>query len=321
MRQLADGTIRALARIILGDGFSPPLPLRTHKEIDEFASRCGLGKSRPAASVNRLDKARWYLDYANEATSGEKFDHFLNEALVVNPLYEAFGGEQSKLVPPKLDAVILRLCDPREYSGTEFQVGDVVNEVNRALGPEGLEVRLNATTPVLRSCKPSLPAPIRKRPEKSLEPPPDFSVITADDSLEPYLRERWLEAQVCWHAKACLASVVMMGSILEGVLLAFASSRAVEANSAEKAPKDKNGRPRSLSDWGLANLIEVGHELGWLQGDVRRYAHSLKESRNIVHPAMQRILKERPDDDTCRMSWEVLKAALNDLRRFSGGTV
>jgi hypothetical protein len=41
--------------------------------------------------------------------------------------------------------------------------------------------------------------------------------------------------------------------------------------------------------------------------------HALRESRNIVHPYVQRLSKDRPDGDTCRICWQVVRAAVADL--------
>jgi hypothetical protein len=106
----------------------------------------------------------------------------------------------------------------------------------------------------------------------------------------------------------------MMGSILEGVLLHKVEANFKLANQANAAPRDpKTGKPRSIADWGLSALIDVAHEVGWLQGDVKRFSHSLREYRNLVHPYMQRALRETPDADTCSICWQVVRAAVSDL--------
>jgi len=105
----------------------------------------------------------------------------------------------------------------------------------------------------------------------------------------------------------------MMGSILEGVLLHKVEHNMKDANQMKAAPKDKSGKVKPPHEWNLSNLIDVAHEVGWLQGDVRRFSHALRESRNIVHPYVQRLLKDFPDSDTCRICWQVVRAAVADL--------
>lgn len=104
-----------------------------------------------------------------------------------------------------------------------------------------------------------------------------------------------------------------MGSILEGVLLHKVEHNMKTANQAKAAPKDKTGTTKPVHDWSLSALIDVAHEVGWLQGDVKRFSHALRDSRNIVHPYMQRLHNERPDSDTCSICWQVVRAAVSDL--------
>jgi hypothetical protein len=106
----------------------------------------------------------------------------------------------------------------------------------------------------------------------------------------------------------------MMGSILEGVLLHKVEDDPRRANQAKAAPRDKStGKPRPIQEWGLSALIDVAAELGWLQGDIKRFSHALRQSRNIVHPYMQRAMQEQPDAGTSAICWQVVRAAVADL--------
>ena len=46
---------------------------------------------------------------------------------------------------------------------------------------------------------------------------------------------------------------------------------------------------------------------------MRAFSQSLREYRNLVHPWEQRERGTTPDADTCRIGWEVVQAAMNDL--------
>jgi hypothetical protein len=72
-------------------------------------------------------------------------------------------------------------------------------------------------------------------------------------------------------------------------------------------------KPKLFREWTLSDLINVAHEVGWLRADVKRFSHTLREYRNMVHPYEERSLKDRPDSDTCAICWDVVKAAINDL--------
>ena len=211
-----------------------------------------------------------------------------------------------------LDKVLLRLASPKEYRADSNLTRQVADYLNRALQVEGLQVDLVGVDPKLSERKASATPPSPQAPP--LESPPDFLRIVADISLAEILSQRWHEAQKCVNAEAYLAAVVMMGSILEGVALFKVEASPATANQAKGAPKNpRTGKPRPFHKWGLSALIDVAHELGWLQGDVKRFSHALRESRNMVHPYMERLLADRPDQDTCSICWQVVRAAVSDL--------
>ena len=62
-------------------------------------------------------------------------------------------------------------------------------------------------------------------------------------------------------------------------------------------------------------MINVAHEAGWLDLDVQRFSHSLREFRNLIHPYEQLLARAYPERDTCEISWLVVRAAANDLAR------
>jgi hypothetical protein len=133
--------------------------------------------------------------------------------------------------------------------------------------------------------------------------------------LEEIIQQRWVDAQKCQHTGAHLASVVMMGSILEALLLAKALSFAKEANQSQRAPKRKDGSTAPIQDWNLNSLIEVAVDVGWLKVDRGKFGHALRESRNVVHPWQHASLNADFDEGTCRTCWQVLNASVEDLLR------
>lgn len=143
---------------------------------------------------------------------------------------------------------------------------------------------------------------------------PDLSRLTDRlPGLRQVLERRWLDAQKCQHAKCYLASVVLMGSILEGLLLSRVLMDPERSHRSTKARKSRDGRSLPPQDWGLASLIDVAVDLGWLQIDRGKFGHALRESRNIVHPWQQVASRAEFDEATCATSWQVLKASVSDL--------
>lgn len=156
------------------------------------------------------------------------------------------------------------------------------------------------------------------KPQKQIFKAPDLSKLTSSmPNLEEIIQSRWLEVQKCQHTGCYLASVILMGSILEALLLGKTLSCPSEAFQAKKSPKKKDGSNLPIPDWNLNSLIEVAVELGWLKVDRGKFSHALRESRNVVHPWQHAALRANFDEATCRTCWEVLNASVEDLTSSS----
>ena len=151
-------------------------------------------------------------------------------------------------------------------------------------------------------------------PEKVVHPSPNVSKITAQmPMLEVIIDRRWREAQKCMHAECFTAAIVMMGSILEALLLARAMLSAPIASQSVKAPKNRSGQAIAVQDWNLSALIDVSVDVGWIKTDRGKFSHALRKSRNVVHPWVEVTMRADFDLATCRTSWEVLVASVDDL--------
>ena len=284
MKRVDDSTLETVAELVCGSGvgagggYSSPGPYRTMGEINAF-----FGRARVKPRGQSLTR-KWFVLESLQPVNGTN----------------------------DLEKILLRISSPKEYRGDLDLMQNVVDHLNQVLQVEGLEVYLVGVDPRLQERKASASVP---RPQATLsEIAPDFHRLVEDSSLAAILLLRWEEAQKCVNAEAYLAAVVMMGSILEGVLLHKVETNPEDANRAKGSPKDpKTGRPKWFHEWGLSALIDVAHELGWLQGDVKRFSHALRDSRNVVHPYVERSLPDRPDRDTCSICWPVVRAAVADL--------
>jgi hypothetical protein len=268
-KRLDATTLEAIAEIICGSGqgtgggpaYGTPGPYRSKSEIHSFFARSGVDPKGESST------RKW----------------FVLESLQV--LNKEVSGD---LLPSSLESVLLRLGNPKEYRGDAEATQSVINHLNKILGVEGLEVVLSGVQPILREKSPEVA--VVKPAKTQRVPAPHFDRLVADASLAQILTYRWEEAQKCVETDACLSAIVMMGSIFEGVLLHEVESELKTACKAKSAPKDrKTGDLRPIHEWELSALIDVANEVGWLQGDVKRFSHGLRESRNIVHPYMQRL--------------------------------
>ncbi|WAW10849.1 hypothetical protein NB640_04170 [Oxalobacter vibrioformis] len=176
-------------------------------------------------------------------------------------------------------------------------------------------VRLEALVGHIRSALTFLEANETIKPKKIITSPPDVSKLTSTlPLLNDVITRRWREAQKCVHVECYTAAVIMMGSILEALLLARAQLDPATAHKSSKAQKDtKTGKDIALQNWSLNVLIEVAVDVGWLKSDRAKFGHALRESRNVVHPWVEITSNANFDNATCRTSWEVLKASVNDL--------
>jgi hypothetical protein len=212
--------------------------------------------------------------------------------------------------PEAIAQVIRRLADPREYPRDPDGAADVAEQLNRLLSFEGLRVAYQRGRPVLVECEPVFRTPAATAPV-SLRA--DLGEIIPDSPMTELLRRRLDEARTCREYGAHLSSVIMLGSVLEGVLREVALRRQSEACRCRQAPKDKNGNPRPIPHWKLAELIDVAHGCGWIHLDVQRFSHKLRDYRNMVHPAVEQADEHHPDEDTANICWNVVVASLNDL--------
>jgi hypothetical protein len=142
---------------------------------------------------------------------------------------------------------------------------------------------------------------------------PDFTPVAADPRLAAHLQVLWQEAAASYKAEAFLATVIMLGSLLEGALLGKAQANRAAAIGATKAPMDKTGKVLDLEKWRLVQLIEVASELHWIKKDRGDYSTTLRDYRNLVHPWKAASTGYSVDRGTANVSWQVVKETLRDL--------
>jgi hypothetical protein len=139
--------------------------------------------------------------------------------------------------------------------------------------------------------------------------------LSIDPNLVPVLESRLTEAQHCLKA-APLATILLCGSILGGILLGVALQNPMAFNQSASAPKGKNDKVKQFHEWSLAQFIDVAFGLGLLKLNVKKFSHELRDFRNYIHPYQQLASKFEPDKHTAEICLQVLKAAIADL---SGG--
>ena len=273
-------TLDSLADMICGDGNEYPVR-RTGSELTRFFKRVGISKFVHDGSTRKW----WTLSVLEQLSDND------------------------------LKKVFLRLVNPQEYRGNQEHVKQAIKKLNEILMLEGLKAELNGVSPKLIQIMPQFSENSQQEEFKPL-PPPDFINLKLEAGLGDILSDRWNETQKCLEAGGYLAATILMGSLLEGILLAVLQKYPKEANMSKVAPKNsRTGKVKYFAEWSLYEMINVSHDLGWLDLDVKKFSHSLREFRNLIHPYQQMVLKAFPDKDTCEISWHVVQAATNDLAR------
>ncbi|PKO12640.1 MAG: hypothetical protein CVU39_22695 [Chloroflexi bacterium HGW-Chloroflexi-10] len=145
------------------------------------------------------------------------------------------------------------------------------------------------------------------------ELPEGFKNLISETKYVEIMQERWRESERTQRAKAYLSTIVLLGSILEGILLYKIKANMEKANRSEFSPK-KDGRPKEYSEWTLENMVNVCHNCRWINKDAKSFSDGLKEYRNFVHPWKQfNNNLDMPNENTCKLSREIVEIVLNDL--------
>lgn len=201
--------------------------------------------------------------------------------------------------PTELEKVLLRLADPREYLDEPAQLASVITAVNAFLVHESVRLENPGGRPRLVACDPSLAHPGSQGPVEFRAAMTD---LIRDRRMAELLQHRLDEARTCYANGAHVASVIMLGSLLEGVLVHVVQER--------NAALLGNRTPDNVH---LDTLIKVCYDAGWIGKDVERFCHELRKYRNFVHPRAEIREAHVPDRDTLDMCWPVVNAVLNDL--------
>lgn len=264
MIELDPSTLDELTALIAGDGDRPVY--RSAAKLRVFLERAGISPPPDFATLPRRDAVR-------KALSGIQGDN------------------------TNAELAVLRLADRREFTSGNTAYEDTQRELGEILGRENMQVIHDAQgRPNLTSIQKDKDTLYEVRLKVKLN-----QVINNPD-LVAVNQERLNEANSCQKVKAYMSSIIMLGSLLEGVLLAAVSERS------------HRQLPKPIDRMGLQDLMDFAHKEGWIQFDAHKGSELVREYRNLVHPHLQvRRIGHPPDEDTLAMCWPVVNATLNDL--------
>lgn len=280
MNPLDPNTLKQIADMICGTDGSGPV-YREYWELEDFFANAGWTEVPAYEGGRDYGRGRWTWNLLLDRRDD----------------------------PESIAQVIRRLTDPREYPKAPHLASVAADELNRLLAHEGLHIDHVRGRPELTEVDPSFSPPAKKEPVVLKT---DIADVVRDPELAKLLRQRLDEAQTCRGSGAHLSAVIMLGSVLEGVLFDVARNSMAQACRSRSVPK-KDGRPLPVDDWKLTSLIEIAHDCGWIELDIRKFSHELRDYRNMVHAAGELKHGHHPNEDTVAICWDVVAGALNDL--------
>lgn len=134
-----------------------------------------------------------------------------------------------------------------------------------------------------------------------------------DERFKENLNERWAEMEVCAVSEAWLASVTMLGSVLEGVLIAVLENNSGQALNSAACPVNRRTEKKPINTWTLAECINVAVELKLIPASIEKHIHELRDTRNFVHPQKQIRDNIVVDQALYRISREVTQTVIDAL--------
>lgn len=225
-----------------------------------------------------------------------------------------------------LEKVILRLVDLREYKADKDKLGLAFRSMNDILAMDSLGIEFAGARPIVVSATPlqigaedlrsSTVAPAQETEflNRHFDETLSVGLLGINADIAAVLQARIDEAQACGRSGSHLATIFLLGSTLEGLLLGVAYKDIKRFMTSNTAPKTREGKTKELRQWKLAELIDVFHDVNVLDLDVKKFSHVLRDFRNYIHPYQQMESKFNPGQHTVDICWQVFKAAFGQIQ-------
>ena len=109
---------------------------------------------------------------------------------------------------------------------------------------------------------------------------PNVENLPVEPQVVSIIDARLKEAQIALDAGAYLSVIFLCGSVLEGVLYGAAQKMPAKFNQSAAKPT----KAKYFHEWTLAQFIDVAHDIGLLDLDIKKFSHGLRDFRNYIHP-------------------------------------
>jgi len=133
--------------------------------------------------------------------------------------------------------------------------------------------------------------------------------IGLESSITEILSNRIVEITHNISIGNSLSSIILIGSVMEGILLGMAQKHPDKFNKSKSAPMNKNSTiVKKFNEWTISDFINSAYELDIIKEDVKKFSHVVREYRNYIHPYQQLCSQFNPDKHTASICFQVLKA-------------
>jgi hypothetical protein len=211
-----------------------------------------------------------------------------------------------------VERLLCRVCDPLEYDDGKESAEEFRTVLNAVLQAEGLVVSSIGGRPVLGRLS-STGSPIFAAPEDLDR---RLRAMIDDAHAVALLMRRVQETLICERNGAHTMAIIGIGSIAEGLLYSLLTERDADIN--QNGFPLKNGKRLKPEQAGLALMIDIAYEKGWIQMDARDFMHNVRQYRNFVHPRLELEKQPQFDQDSVNLCWAPVRALLNDLEEHIG---
>lgn len=227
---------------------------------------------------------------------------------------------------PELDKIIKEIFSPSLFIGRYEELGSLINDFNQYMAFDGWKISVvGKVIEIHHTVENVIEKEISEKLNKNSSLKKEASFLSVEYSdvstdtlpitehVKPVISARIDEMKKCFEANAYLASIIICGSVLEGILLGTATHFPKEFNKSKSAPKI-DGKVLTLHNWTLSQFIDVAFSIGLLHEDVKEFSHVLRDFRNYIHPYQQMSTGFYPDDHTAKICMQVLKAAIFQIK-------
>ncbi len=278
-----------------------------------------------------LEILRDIINEKSEYRSGPKIVAFFNELGFRDsygqgfPSRWAFTDEKLNSIngTPELDKCIKKVFDPEHFVGKVTFLDGMIKDFNAYLAFDGWQVVRNDATidfatfdgkKIVQDEDTEInnEEDLLKKEFEEIK----ISELNLDSQITTIIESRMTEIKACLGSDAPLSVVFLCGSVLEGILLGIALQNPAEFNRAKSAPVDpRSAKVKQFPDWTLSSFIDVAHELEYIRIDIKKFGHAMRDFRNYIHPFQQVAERFAPDIQTAKITWQVLKAAILQIKK------